>query len=238
MPLLDHFRAPLSVERPWDGVHSAWASAIAAQLNRDLLPPDYFAMPQVTFGGGVEIDVATSRQAARSDSGNGTVATALWAPPALSAAIDFANQPAYEVRVMQTLGGPRLRAAVELVSPRNKDRPAARHAFAVKCAGYLQLGVSVLIVDAVTERLANLHEELVTLLGLADRLNWSSASKLYAIAYRVGSDGESRLDVWPAALAVGEPLPTVPLWLEAELVVGLDLEESYLATCAGLRIAT
>src|SRR5207249_1030328 len=123
---------------------------------------------------------------------------------------DFADQPAYEVRVMQNLGGPQLRAAVELVSPRNKDRSSSRRAFAVKCAAYLQLGVSVVVVDVVTERLANLHEEIVALLGLATSLAWSSESKLYAIAYRIGHDQGDRLDLWPTALALGRPLPTLP----------------------------
>ena len=35
MPLLDHFHPPLSVERPWEGMHSTWASTIATQLNQD-----------------------------------------------------------------------------------------------------------------------------------------------------------------------------------------------------------
>ena len=38
-------------------------------------------------------------------------------------------------------------SAVELLSPRNKDRPAARQAFAVKCVGYLQQGSNVVVVD-------------------------------------------------------------------------------------------
>jgi hypothetical protein len=232
MPLRDHFRPPLSVQRPWDGVHSAWATTIATSLNRDLLPADYFAMPQVTVGGRVEIDVATLKQTSAT---NGAVATAVWAPPALTSAVEFTHLDTYEVQVMQELGGPRLRAAIELVSPSNKDRPASRRAFAVKCAAYLQQGVSVVVVDVVTERLANLHEELTQVLRLSG-IAWSSPSNLYAIAYRTGGE-EARLEAWPESLAVGQLLPTLPLWLEADLVVPLALEGSYQATCASLRIA-
>lgn len=235
MPLRDHFRPPLSVERPWDGVHSAWASAIAAMLNRDLLPADYFAMPQVTVGGRVEIDVATLCQGATT--GNGAVATATWAPPALSAPVEFTHLDSYEVQVMQQLGGPRLRAAVELVSPSTKDRPAHRQTFVIKCAAYLQRGISVVVIDIVTERLANLHEELVSLLHLAKELKWSSKSGLYAVAYRTSpTETGDRVEVWPEPLSVGGPLPTMPLWLEADLVVPLDLEVSYQTTCESLRI--
>ena len=49
-------------------------------------------------------------------------------------------------------GDPRLTAAIELVSPRNKDRVQARQAFAVKCVGYLQQDSSVVVVDTVTTR--------------------------------------------------------------------------------------
>ena len=73
-----------------------------------------------------------------------------------------------EVQVIQRSGGPTLVAAIELVSPRNKDRIEARRAFAAKRAGYLQLGIGLLIVDVVTERRANLHDELIQLLGQED----------------------------------------------------------------------
>jgi len=50
MPLHDHFHRPLSVHGPWQGFHSAWASALTHQLNHGLLPPHYFAMPTVQPG--------------------------------------------------------------------------------------------------------------------------------------------------------------------------------------------
>lgn len=43
-------------------------------------------------------------------------------------------------------------AAIEIVSPANKDRPEHRHAFVAKCAALLQNQVSVTIVDLVTTR--------------------------------------------------------------------------------------
>ena len=142
MPLLDHFHPPLSVERPWEGIHSTWASTIATQLNQDQLPAEYFAMPLVTVGGGVQVDVGTFQSGAQQESAPGGVATQLWAPPQppLSAVVDFVSLDVYEVRVMQQMGGPQLRAAIELVSPANKDRASHRRAFAVKCVGLLAAG--------------------------------------------------------------------------------------------------
>ena len=60
----------------------------------------------------------------------------------------------------------RLVAAVELVSPRNKDRPESRSAFAAKSAAYLYRGVGLVTLDVVTGRQFNLHNELIDLLRL------------------------------------------------------------------------
>ena len=239
MPLLDHFHPPLSLERPWEGIHSTWASTIATQLNQDQLPAEYFAMPLVTLGGGVQVDVGTFQTGVQPESPNGGVVTQIWAPPQapLSAVVDFISLDVYEVRVIQQMGGPKLRSAIELVSPANKDWASHRRAFAVKCAGYLQQGVAVIIVDVVTERAANLHGALADLLGLTPPLAWCSPSQLYAVAYRpTQAANTQRLEVWPEALAVGAALPTMPLWLDETLCLPLTLEKSYQATCAALRI--
>src|SRR3954462_9723214 len=97
MPLLDHFHPPLSVSHPWMGFYNTWATAMAQQLNRELLPEDYYGIPNVQLGGQVEIDVATLQQrggVGDSPSGaGGGVATAVWAPPRPSIAlpVDFGH---------------------------------------------------------------------------------------------------------------------------------------------------
>ena len=63
-------------------------------------------------------------------------------------------------------------------------------------------------------------------------------SRLYAVAYRtVAVGGPIRVEAWPEALAVGEDLPTLPLWLNAQLSLPLPLETSYTTACHSLRIA-
>ena len=41
---------------------------------------------------------------------------------------------------------------------------------------------------------------------------------------------------WAHPLAVGQPLPTLPLWLGADVAVPLDLEASHATACADLLI--
>ena len=62
MPLHDHFAPPLSRTHPWRGFHSAWAAASARHLNQGILPPGYYAIPNVDLDGPVEIDVAAVRE--------------------------------------------------------------------------------------------------------------------------------------------------------------------------------
>ena len=238
MPLLDHFRPPLSDDWPWEGVHSAWATHIATQLNKRFLPADYYAIPHIKMGSPVEIDVSTferSRKIAVEPEGG----VAIWAPPAptLVADIDFSGLDLFEVQVVRRVGGPQLCATIELISPANKDRPSHRLAFAVKCASYLQEGISVLTLDVVTVRTANLHEVLLRVLEKTGELAWQSPTGLSAIAYRVATaQGKQRLEVSAMPISVGDCLPKMPLWLREDYCLELPLEETYVATCEGLRI--
>jgi Protein of unknown function (DUF4058) len=239
MPLLDHFHPPLHGPRRWEGFHHAWATFIAQQLNQETLPPDYFAESEISVGPELEIDIATLKLSP-SGSGRKNGATAVWSPPRpkIAVKVDFARLDSYEIRIYQELGGAELRAAIELVSPGNKDRAGSRRTFAAKCAGYLKHGIGVVIIDIVTSRSANLHEELFDTLEVTSRRPaWKSPTGLYAVAYRaVPVRKRPRVEAWPEPLALGDALPVVPLWLSVDLCVPVRLEDSYLATCRSMRI--
>jgi hypothetical protein len=239
MPLLDHFRPPLSQKRHWDSFHGAWAESMAIALNQSLLPERFVAEARVKLGGQVEIDVGTFSEIG-ADSNAGAGGVAVWASPqpAATAPLDFQDPDIFEVQVLSEAEGPRLVAAIELVSPANKDRPANRRMFAVKCASYLHSGVSVIIVDIVTERAGNLHAELLNLLQLELTTPGQGIHDLYAAVHRTAA-GPQRLslETWAHALSLGGVLPTLPLWLQPDLCLPLDLEESYQAACAARRIA-
>ncbi len=239
MPLLDHFHPPLHGPRRWEGFHHSWATFIARQLNQEL-PGNYYAEAEISLGPELEIDVATM-ELSRAPEESKKTATAVWSPPRpkITAKVKFAHLDSYEVRVYQDLGGASLRGAVELISPGNKDRAGNRRTFAAKCAGYLKHGIGVAIIDVVTARLANLHEELFEVLeAKTSRAVWRSPTGLYAVAYRpVTVRKNPRLETWPESLAVGKLLPVLPLWLALDLCVPVRLEESYLETCRSLRIS-
>jgi hypothetical protein len=223
-------------------IHGGWPYVMAQRLNQHVLGDRYRAGPMIHRGATVEIDVGTFDQGGPAhlhDEGEGNgvaVATATWAPPraAVSCEIEFDEIDTYEIQVHDTVLG-QLVAAIELISPANKDRPAARHAFAVKCASLLYAGVAVTIIDIVTNRHTSLHAGLADLLGVTSDV--PDPGMLYAVTYRiVRTPAGPRLQVWPHELTIGSPLPTLPLWLAVDLAVPLELETTYEDACAGVRI--
>ena len=128
-------------------------------------------------------------------------------------------------------------AAVEIVSPANKDRPDNRLAFVSKCSALLQKRVCVSIVDLVTTRHFNLYSELLEQIGQSDPAFSPTPPATYAVTCRGRKVREKpRLETWAYPLIVGQPLPMLPIWLEEDLAVSLNLEASYEETCRALRI--
>jgi hypothetical protein len=223
MPLLDHFHAPLHPRRHWESFYVTWAGAIADALNESLLPEGYFAEEHAHAGARIEIDVATFADEV--------------APPAPPLVLPAAFPDEFAVRVYEAEGGARLVAAIELVSPANKDRESHCSALANKCAGYLAQGIAVIVIDVVTSRGGNLHVDVLRLLGRGSDTGLPDGTALYAVAYRpVVRDRADVIEIWPAALAVGSELPTLPLALDAELCLPIDLEATYTAACNRRRL--
>ena len=209
---------------------------MADALNETLLPEGYFAEEHAQIGPSVEIDVGTFRDP--EPSGLHASATRTWAPPTPTLIVPAAFPDVFEVLVMESEGGARLVATIELVSPGNKDRAAQRQAFAVKCASYLCRGISLIVIDIVTARRANLHNEIMQVLGHADTFALPAEDLLYAVAYRpIVREHHEQVEIWPSRLEISEPLPVLPLALNAELVLPIDLEATYTAACQRRRLS-
>ena len=232
MPLRDHFHAPLRERRHWTSFHATWATYLADDLTA-LLPERYLVEPLAQFA--IEIDVAAweepggpPREMMRPIEG--------WAPspPQLTIPLTIVTD-VVEVQIYHNEGGYVLAGAVELVSPSNKDRPMAREAFTTKCAAYLQQGVGLVVVDVVTERRAEFQRDLLARVS-PDAAPHAQAD-LFAAAYRpVSRDKQDTLEVWHEALAIGQALPTMQLWLRGGICLPLRLEATYERACLTRRI--
>jgi hypothetical protein len=153
--------------------------------------------------------------------------------------VKLGSSRACRYRVYDARHGGRLVAAIEIASPSHKDRPESRRAFVAKVAALLQRGVSVSLVDVVTIRQFNLYADLLELIGGTDPMLGPEPPELYAATVRGRKRARKRplLDSWFYPMALGLPLPSLPIWVDSDQGVFLDLEGSYEQTCHVLRIA-
>jgi Protein of unknown function (DUF4058) len=242
MPLRDHFRSPVNDTHSWDEVHGGWPMEMVRDL-KTILPAGFRAAPKVYLGSSHEVDVSAYElreraEEAGNNSGNGGTATLTALLPTYTVEADLADQDEYEVRIYDTERQRRLVAAIEIVSPSNKDRPETRDLFVGKVAALLQQDVCVSLVDLVSVRQANLYAELLARLGQSDPHLAPTPPQLYAVSLRARKPPRGRLllDAWFYPMTFGQPLPTLPIWLAADLPILLLLETSYQETCRILGI--
>ncbi|MFO0810072.1 MAG: DUF4058 family protein [Gemmataceae bacterium] len=243
MPLRDHFRSPVNDKHRWDAVHGQWPAEIVRTLF-DRLPSGFVAEPTVHHPTPFEVDVSMIEDDDRepivaANEGDGGTATLTASAPTLTVPADLSEFDEYEVRVYDAERQRTLVAAVEILSPSNKDRPEAREQFVGKVAALLRQDVCVAVVDIVSIRQANLYVDLLARLGRTDPHLGDPPPALYVVTLR-GRKPPKRhglLDAWFFPLAVGQPLPTIPLWLTPDLRIELPLEPSYQEVCRLLRIA-
>ncbi len=113
--------------------------------------------------------------------------------------------------------------------------------FVGKVAALLQRNVCVSLVDVVTIR------DFQSLRGSTGVHPAATAiprsSKPYMVSMPVTMRDRSRLrqrsllESWFYPMHIGQPLPTLPIWLDVDLSIDLELESSYEETCRFLRIS-
>jgi hypothetical protein len=201
----------------------------------------------VHLGSYYEIDVCTFEQYEEGEPAFGSsrqsnvgIATAPQALPVPTLTLDaeFPEQYAHEVLIFDLERERRLVAAALIVSPSNKNRPESRQLFLAKCFNLLREDVCLSIVDLVTIRQFNFYTELLAMLNRGDPAWSAPVPPIYAVTCRKRKVGrQTKLDTWSHPLAVGLPLPSLPVWLSETQNVVLDLESSYEETCRVLRIS-
>ena len=241
MPLRDHFRSPLDDKHSWDELHGLWPAVIVQHIVK-VLPEPYFAAPQVHLGSVFEVDIGTFRAAdSKFDNAetDGGLALATYAPPkpTMTMEPEYSDQDVYEIRIFDSRRQRRLVAAIELVSPSNKDRPDHRDSFAAKMATLLRNEICVTIVDVVSTLDFNFYAELMDRFHGTDPAVGDNPPAMYAVTLRSRSEGRRRLlDNWYHPLIIGQILPTLPIWLTEHRAISLELEATYDETCRTLRM--
>jgi hypothetical protein len=217
-------------ERGWDSVHPLWLTYLL-EFVQERLPEGHKAflggVPSLTADSGhgkpnVIVRHIVSRPAADVK----TAETGIMEPD-LEASVTVPLDPQRAVHI--DFHG-QLIAAIEIVSPRNKDRVDAKETYTNRYLGYLRLGVHLLLVDVLPRpRGFSFSDAITSALGL----ELPPMPAPFATTYRVGEvvpvgdDKGSLVAVWRRPLQIGEPLPVLPLPLSVHQAVPIDLEETY-----------
>ena len=213
--------------------HRTWTIEIRNALNAGLLPEGYFALAeQITSGPGP--DVVTLSLHGRDSPGTAGGLALADAPVATrhqaqvrGEAIRYARK-ADRVVVHHPDGV--VVAVVEIVSPGNKGSAHAARSFADKAARFLIAGVHLLVLDLFPPSRRD-PRGIHTLIWdrIADEAFTPPADKPLTLA--AYSSGEV-IRAFVEPVGVGDRLPELPIFLEADRYVPCPLEATYRASWA------
>lgn len=217
-------------DRGWTGLHLVWQTTMLKAI-RDRLPAGYRvyigSVPALTIdapNGRPDLSVRNWKPAPdpEADAG-GTAAPDGATPPDAESVAVFELDPQTALHI--DLHG-QLIAAVEIVSPRNKDRPDARERSTNRYLGYIRQSVHLLLIDVLPRPVGfSFADGIAAAIGIEQ----APCPVPFAVSYRVGEPvPEGTLIArWVRPLRAGDPLPTIPLALNVHQSVAVDLEPTY-----------
>jgi hypothetical protein len=235
MPMHDWTRVAAGI---FHAFHHDWITEMARALNNGLLPENYYALPEQQAAGfgpdvlALQSPSANDEEAAASAH---TTTTMVRTRPKsqFSAETDteFYRRKKSSI-VVRHVSGDRIVAMLEVVSAGNK---ASRHAFRTfvdKACELLEHRIHLLIVDPFppSPRDPNgIHAAIWE--EVEDKPFVLPENKpLTLVAYECGSTTRAHI----STLAVGDPLPEMPLFLEPDGHVLVPLESTYQTAFAGM----
>jgi len=214
-------------DRGWSSLHLVWQNQLLEWI-QPRLPTGYRAylgsVPALT----VDVPAGRPDLGVRSWEGPGTeTSSSLSSEPGLEpdceAVAVFELDPQTALHIDQE---GRLVAAIELVSPRNKDRVDARERYLGRYLGYVRQGVHLMLIDVLPRPIGfSFADTLVANLGFKQ----PPCPVPFAISLRVGEPVPEGtvLAFWRRSLHVGQTLPVLPLALTTRISVPIDLEHTY-----------
>lgn len=235
MPMHDWTRVAAGI---FHAFHHDWITEMARALNGGLLPEDYYALPeQQAAGFGPDVLALQSPSAnegeAATSSGSTTTLVRTRPQSQFRAETDteFYRRKKSSI-VVRHVSGDRIVAMLEVVSPGNKASRHALRAFVDKACELLEHRIHLLIVDPFPPgpRDPNgIHAAIWE--EVQDKPFVLPENKpLTLVAYECGSTTQAHIE----PLAVGDPLPDMPLFLEPGGHVLVPLESTYQTAFAGM----
>ena len=208
--------------------HQDWSIELARTLNRGLLRDGLYA-PVEQRVDGPEPDVIAVETTSNSLMRSGALVLDRPKASQISHAQTDAgrySRRANRISIRHPLG--HVVAIVEIVSPGNKDSRAAFRSFVQKAVEFIRAGINLLIVDLFPPSDRDPHgihraiwDEIAN-----DPFELPAGKRLTAVSYDVSDDTTAYIE----PLAIGDELPSMPLFLAAGEHVLVPLEATYQAT--------
>jgi hypothetical protein len=228
MPMHDWTQVEVGI---FHAFHHRWISAISDVLNTGLLPDDYYALPEQQAAGFGPDVLTLQDQAADASETNvpgASSTTALRARPqtrfTAHTDAEFYRRKKSSV-VIRHVSGDRIVAIVEIVSPGNKASKHAFQAFVDKACELLEHRIHLLLIDPFppSRRDPNGIHAAIWDVVEDDPFQLPPDKRLTLVAYEC--DLNTRAYIEP--IAVGDLLPSMPVFLQPNGCVEVPLETTY-----------
>jgi hypothetical protein len=213
--------------------HQDWTIELCRVLNAGRLPPGYIALTDQRTGGPIPDVLTLNRGPKNSGKREPGGALAIATAPPQARFVTELEDDAYarranRIRIQHRHG--EVVAVIEIVSPGNKNNRNALRAFVRKASDLIWQGIHLLVVDLFPPSDRDpqgIHKAILDELG--DRPFELPADKpLTVAAYRAGST----ITAYAEPVAVGDDLPSLPIFLTEDEYVPAPLEETYRASWA------
>ena len=217
--------------------HSSWITHLKESLNAGVLPEGYYAMAE-QHAGRVITDILTLEggEESRPVIHRGGAATVAEALPKVQRKLVASPMAAYRAQrrtiAIRHTSGHRVVALLEIVSLANKDRPQSVADFVKKAQAALQHDCHLLIVDLLPPGRHDpqgMHGAIWEAFD-PDEATWPEDKPITLAAYEAATLPEAHL----VAVAMGEELPPMPLFLDVGWAVSVPLESTYQTAYHGM----
>jgi Protein of unknown function (DUF4058) len=220
--------------------HTSWITHLAEALNGGVLPAGYYAMAEQHLGRRAIADVLTlevENGHHELPSASGPVALAV-SPPKVGRRVVASPNATYRLNrrtlTVRTADKHRIVALIEIVSPANKDRPRSVEEFVAKAHSALEHGLHLLVVDLFPpgpNDPRSMHGAIWDAFDPEGQEPPPPADRPLVLAsYLADRLPEAIVE----SVAVGNPLPAMPLFLDSGGHVDLPLEATYQAAYRGM----
>jgi hypothetical protein len=228
MPIHDWTRVDAGL---FHDFHQDWTIELRRTLNAGRLPPGYVALTDQQMGGPIPDVLTLNRGPKLSEKREPTGGLAVATAPPRARFIVEAEEDTYARRANRLLIRHRhgeVVAVIEIVSPGNKNSVKPLRAFVRKAADLIWQGVHLLVVDLFppSERdPQGIHKAIWD--EIADQpFELPPDKQLTVVAYRANPTKTAYVE----PVAVGDDLPSLPIFLTEDEYVPAPLEETYRAS--------